>query len=321
MKAVVYTRYGPPDVLRLTDVEMPVPKDNEVLVKVHAVSLNASDWEALRGKPLYSRIMGPVRPRNHILGSDIAGRVEAVGRNATLFRPGDEVFADILRHMGGFAEYVCVPESVLARIPTGMTSEGAAALPQSGAIALQGIRDKGQVAPGQKVLINGAGGGSGMYAIQLAKLHGAHVTGVDNAEKLEFMRSLGADHVIDYTREDFTRTGRTYDLILDLAAHRSASAYKRSLTPGGRYLCVGGSVGTLLQVLLLGPLIGRAADKKIRVLAVRLGAQYLAPIVELCQAGKVTTVIDRRYRLQEVPEALRYLGEGHAKGKVVVIIE
>jgi len=321
MKAVVYTRYGPPDVLRLTDVEVPAPKDNEVLVKVHAVSLNRSDWEVLRGKPLYSRMAGPFRPRHHVLGSDIAGRVEAAGRNTTLFQPGDEVFADVLSHMGGFAEYVCVPESVLALMPAGLTYEEAAALPQAGAIALQGIRGKGNVQPGQKVLINGAGGGSGMYAVQLAKLHGAEVTGVDNAEKLEFMRSLGADHVIDYTREDFTKNGRTYDLVLDLAAYRSAFAYKRSLTPGGRYLYVGGSVPTLLQVLLIGPLTGRVADKKIRLLAVRLGAQHLAPIIELCQAGKIATVIDRRYRLNEVPEALRYLGEGHAKGKVVVIVE
>jgi NADPH:quinone reductase-like Zn-dependent oxidoreductase len=321
MRAVVYTRYGPPEVLRMTDVETPVPRDDEVLVKVHAVSLNASDWEALRGKPLYSRIMGPFRPRHHILGSDIAGRVEAAGRNATLFQPGEDVFADILRYMGGFAESVCVPETALARMPAGMTYEEAAALPQAGAIALQGIQAKGQVQPGQKVLINGAGGGSGMYAIQLAKLHGAEVTGVDNAEKLEFMRSLGADHVIDYTRDDFTRNGRTYDLILDLAAHRPAFACKSSLMPGGRYLYVGGSVATLLQVLLIGPVIGRAEGKKIRLLAVRQGAQHLAPIVELCRAGKLATVIDRRYRLNEVPDALRYLGEGHAKGKVVVIVE
>jgi NADPH:quinone reductase-like Zn-dependent oxidoreductase len=321
MKAVVYTRYGPPEVLRLTDVDTPVPKDNEVLVKVHAVSLNASDWEALRGKPLYSRIMGPFRPRYHILGSDIAGRVEAAGRHATRFRPGEDVFADIFRYMGGFAEYVCVPETALARMPAGMAYEEAAALPQAGAIALQGIQAKGQVHPGQKVLINGAGGGSGMYAIQLAKLHGAEVTGVDNAGKLEFMRSLGADHVIDYTRDDFTRNGRTYHLILDLAAHRPALACKSSLMPGGRYLYVGGSVATLLQVLLIGPVIGRAEGKKIRLLAVQQGAQHLASIVELCRAGKIATVIDRRYRLNEVPEALPYLGEGHAKGKVVVILE
>jgi NADPH:quinone reductase-like Zn-dependent oxidoreductase len=321
MKAVVYTRYGPPDVLRLTDLETPAPKDNEVLVKVHAVSVNASDWELLRGRPLYSRLGGPLRPRHHVLGSDVAGRVSAVGRHTTLFRPGDDVFADVLSQMGGFAQYVSVPESALVRMPTGMTYEQAAALPQAGAIALQGIRDRGRVQPGQQVLINGAGGGAGMYAVQLAKLDGAEVTGVDNGEKLAFMRALGADHVIDYTREDFTRNGRTYDLILDLAAHRSAFAYRRSLTPGGRYLYVGGSVRTLLQVLLIGALTAAAAGKKVRLLAVRLGAQHLAPIVELCQAGKIATVIDRRYRLSEVPDALRYLGEGHAKGKVVVLVE
>ena len=321
MQAVVYTRYGPPDALRLMDVQAPVPKDDEMLVQVHAVSLNATDWEGLRGKPLYSRIMGPFRPRHHILGSDIAGRVEAAGRNATRFRPGEDVFADILSHMGGFAESVCVPETALARMPAGMTYEEAAALPQAGAIALQGIQDKGQLRLGQKVLINGAGGGSGMYAIQLAKLNGAEVTGVDNSEKLEFMRSLGADHVIDYTRDDFTRNGRTYDLILDLAAYRPAFAYKSSLMPGGRYLYVGGSVATLLQVLLIGPLIGTAGGKKIRLLAVRQGAQHLAPLVRLCQAGKIVTVIDRRYPLSEVPEALRHLGEGHAKGKIVAIVE
>jgi len=321
MKAISYTRYGPPEVLRLTDVEVPTPRAAEVLVKVRAVSLNGSDWETLRGKPLYSRVGGPFRPRHHILGSDIAGQVEAVGRDATRFQPGEEVFADILSQMGGFAEYVCVPETALARIPTGMTYEEAAALPQAGAIALQGIQEKGHVQPGQQILINGAGGGSGMYAVQLAKLHGAEVTGVDNAEKLAFMRSLGADHVIDYARENFTTNGRAYDLILDLTAHHSVFAYQRSLTPGGRYLYVGGSMATLLQILLMGPLTGRTANKKIRLLAVRLGAQHLAPIVELCQAGKITTVIDRRYRLSEVPEALRYLGEGHAKGKVVVTAE
>jgi NADPH:quinone reductase-like Zn-dependent oxidoreductase len=321
MKAVVYTRYGSPDVLRFMDVEKPAPKDNQVLVKVRAVSLNRSDWEALRGKPAYARITGPFRPRHHILGSDIAGRVEAAGRTATNFQPGDDVFADILGYMGGFAEYVCVPERALAPMPAGMTYEEAAALPQAGAIALQGIWDKGQIQPGQKVLINGAGGGSGMYAVQLAKLRGAEVTGVDNAEKLEFIRSLGADHVIDYTRADFARNGRSYELILDLAAHRSVLAYKGSLVPGGRYLYVGGSAATLLQVLLIGPLLGRAEGKKLRLLAVRSGAQRLAPLVGLCQAGKIATVIDRRYRLSEVPEALRYLGEGHAKGKLVAIVE
>jgi len=320
MKAVVCTRYGGPEVLRLTDVDIPVPGDGQVLVQVHAVSLNASDWEALRGKPAYARIGGPFRPRHHILGSDIAGRVAAAGRNAARFKPGDDVFADILSSMGGFAEYVCVPQAALAPVPAGLTYEQAAALPQAGAIALQGILDTGRVRPGQKVLINGGGGGSGMYAVQLAKLAGAEVTGVDNAEKLEFMRSLGADHVIDYAREDFTRNGRGYDLILDLAAYRPASAYRRSLMPGGRYLYVGGSVATLLQVLMIGPVIGRAGGNRIRLLAVRLGVQHLDPLVEFIRAGKVTTVIDRRFALSEVPEALRYLGEGHAKGKVVVTI-
>jgi NADPH:quinone reductase-like Zn-dependent oxidoreductase len=245
--------------------------------------------------------------------------VVAAGSRVTAFGPGDDVFADILLSKGGFAEYVCVPQTALAPMPAGLAYEEAAALPQAGAIALRGICGKEQVQPGHQVLINGAGGGSGMYAIQLAKLNGAEVTGVDNAEKLEFMRSLGADHVIDYTRDDFTASGRGYDLILDLAAHHPASAYRDSLRPGGRYLYVGGSVATLLQVLLAGPVLGRAEGKKIRVLGVRQGVRHLAPLVGLVQAGKVATVIDRRYRLSQVAEALRYLGEGHAKGKVVII--
>src|SRR5690606_11855643 len=249
-------------------------------------------------------------------GSDIAGRIAAVGPGATRFERGDDVFGDILAYLGGFAEYVCVPESVLAPMPAGLTYEEAAAIPQAGAIALQGIRIRGQVEPGQQVLINGGGGGSGSYAIQLAKLDGAEVTGVDNGEKLEFMRSVGADHVIDFRREDFTQNGRTYDLILDLAGYRSVRSYARSLKPGGRYLFTGGSVGTMLRILLFGPLAG--SDKRIRVLAVQLGVEHLDPFVQLCQEGKVTIHIDRRYSLNEVPEALRYHGEGHAKGKVII---
>jgi NADPH:quinone reductase-like Zn-dependent oxidoreductase len=321
MRAVVYTRYGSPDELRLTDVETPVPKERHVLVRVRAVSLNLSDWEGLRGKPFYARLGGLFRPRRHILGSDIAGRVEAVGPGVTRFAPGDDVFADILSHLGGFAEYVSVPETVLSPLPAGMSYEDAAALPQACAIALQGIQVKGRVEAGQQVLINGAGGGSGAFAIQLAKLHGAEVTGVDNTEKLESMRALGADHVVDYTREDFTRNGRTYDLVLDLAGYRGPSDYARSLAPGGRYFLVGGSMSTLLRVLVLGPLVGRRGRKAIRVLAVKLGAEHVTPLVELCRAGKIRIVVDRRYRLDEVPEALRYLGEGHAKGKVVVTVD
>jgi NADPH:quinone reductase-like Zn-dependent oxidoreductase len=318
MKAVVYDRYGSPDVLRLLEVPTPEPVGADVLVRVRAVSLNRSDWEVLRGTPLYSRIGGPVRPRRRVLGSDIAGEVVSVGPGVTRFRPGDDVFADILDRMGGFAEYVRVPERLLAAMPPGLDYERAAALPQAGAIALQGIREKGRVQRGQKVLVNGAGGGSGMYAIQLAKLDGAEVTGVDNAGKLAFMRSLGADHVIDYASEDFTRNDRTYDLILDLAGYRPVSALRRALSPGGRYLFVGGSMATLMQVLLFGPVVSRAGAR-MRILAVRLGVHRLGPLVELCLAGTVSTVIDRRYRLSEVPEALRYLGEGHAKGKVVVV--
>ena len=321
MKAVVYHRYGLPDVLTYTDIETPTPGEHEVLVKVRAVSLNQSDWETLRGKPLYARLGGPFRPRHRILGSDIAGTVEAAGPGATRFPPGTDVYADILSQYGGFAEYVCAPENVLERMPAGLSYEEAAALPQAGAIALQGIREKGEVKPGQHVLINGAGGGSGMYAIQLAKLDGAEVTGVDNGEKLDHMAAVGADHVIDYTRADFTRNGQAYDLILDLAGHRPVRAYGPSLRPGGRYLYVGGSMRTLLQLLLMGWWMGRDDGKRLRLLPVRLGVAHLTPLVELCQAGAVTTVIDRRFPLPEVPAALRYLGEGHAKGKVVITLD
>ena len=320
MKAVVYTRYGPPDVLTLQDVEKPIPADDEILIKVHAASLNRSDWESLIGKPLYARIGGLLKPRRHILGSDIAGRVEAAGANHKDFRPGDEIFGDILWHLGGFAEYVSVSNAVLARKPAGMTFEEAAALPQAAVIALQGIRDKGKVQPGHAVLINGAGGGAGAFAVQLAKMYGAEVTGVDNTGKLEFMHSLGANHVIDYTRQDFTRNGKQYDLILDLIAYRSAFDYQRALKPGGSYYVVGGSAVTLFQVLILGPWIKRRTGKSLRVLAVRPNREDMLAVAELCQTGKLINVIDKRYPLHQVPEALRYLGEGHAKGKVVITV-
>lgn len=318
MRAVEYSRYGSPDELRLVDVPTPEPQGNQVLVELHAVSLNRSDWEVLRGSPLYARLGGLRRPRRRILGSDIAGRVAAVGDGVTRFQQGDDVFADILATLGGFAEYASVPERLLEPMPDGMSYEEAACLPQAGAIALQGVSDK--VSAGDAVLINGGGGGSGAYAIQLAKLAGAEVTGVDNASKQEFMRSLGADHVLDYERDDFTRTGHTYDLILDLVGDRSARAYRRSLRPAGRYSYVGGSTGTLLRVLA-GGLVPWRRGKRVRVLGVRLGAKHLAPLVELIRDGRVVTRIDRRYRLDEVPDALAYLGAGHAKGKVVVTVD
>jgi NADPH:quinone reductase-like Zn-dependent oxidoreductase len=318
VKAIVYTRYGPPDVLKLLDVARPIPKDDEVQIKVHTASVNGSDWEGLRGRPLFVRFGGLRKPLHQILGSDIAGRVEMAGRNIRQFQPGDEVFGDILPRGGGFAEYVCAPEKTLARKPASMTFEEAAAIPQGAVIALQGIRDKGQVQPGQNVLINGAGGSVGMFAVQLAKLYGAEVTGVDNAGKLDFMRSLGADHVIDYTQEDFTQNGKQYDMILDVIAHRSVFAYKRALRPNGSYFFVGGSVATLFQILFLGPWIRRTTGKKTRILAVHPNLKDMVYITELCEAGKVVPVIDRRYPLSEVPEALRYFGEGRARGKVII---
>ena len=321
MKAIVYERYGSPDGLQLKEVAKPVPTDDEVLIKLHAVSLNRSDWEGLIGKPLYARIGGLLRPRHKILGSDIAGRVEMAGKNHQQFQPGDEVFGDILAHMGGFAEYVCARGTAMALKPAGLTFEQAAAIPQAAVIALQGIRDQGQVQPGQQVLINGAGGGAGAFAVQLAKSYGAEVTGVDNTGKLDFMRSLGADHVIDYTREDFTKNGKQYDLILDLVAYRSVFAYQRALRPNGIYFFVGGSVATLFQILLLGPWIKRTTGKSIRLLVVRPNRKDLVYMAELCEAGKIVPVIDGRYPLSAVPEALRYLGEGRSKGKVVITLE
>lgn len=320
MKAVVYHKYGPPEVLKLEEVEKPVPADDELLIKVQAVSVNRSDWEGLIGKPLYARIGGLLKPSSPILGSDIAGRVEVAGKNNRQFRPGDEVFGEMGDYHGGFAEYVCTRGRAWALKPARMPFEAAAAIPQAGVIALQGMRDNGQVQPGQSVLINGAGGGAGMFAVQLAKLYGAEVTGVDNTGKLDFMRSLGADHVIDYTREDFTKKGKQYDRILDLVAHRSVFAYPRALKPNGRYLLVGGSVATLFQILLLGPWIKRTTGKDLRLLAVQRNQKDLVAITELCETGKIVPVIDRRYPLSEVPAALRYLGEGRAKGKIVITV-
>lgn len=321
MKAIVYEKYGSPDVLHLTEVEKPIPTDDQILIKVHAVSINGSDREGLIGKPLYVRTGGLLRPGNRILGADIAGQVEFAGKNNTEFQPGDEVFGELPLDRGGFAEYVCTPGKTMTLKPVSLTFEQAAAIPQAGVIALRGIRENGRVQPGQKVLINGGGGSAGSFAIQLAKLYGAEVTGVDNAGKLDFMRSLGADHVVDYTREDFTKSGKQYDLILDLIAHRSVFACQRALRPNGTYFLVGGSMAVIFQILLLGPWIRRTTAKNIRILAVPQNRKDLISIKELCEAGKVIPAIDRRYSLSEVPEALRYVGEGRAKGKVVIVVE
>ena len=321
MKAIVYTTYGSPDVLQLKEVEQPIPEDDEILVKVRAVSVNRSDWEELIGKPLYARLDGLLKPRHHILGSDVAGRVEAAGSNHTHFKPGDEVFGEMGNYHGGFAEYVCTRANAWALKPAGLTFEQAAAIPQAGVIALQGLRDTGQLQPGQRVLINGAGGGAGSFTIQLAKFYGADVTGVDHTGKLGFMRALGADHVIDYTREDFTTNGKQYDLILDLSAHRSAVAYARALRPNGRYVAVGGSVMTLLQIVLVGPWIRRTTGRNIHILAVQRNRKDLECFTALCAFDTIVPPIDQRYPLSEVPAALRYLGEGRAKGKIVITLE
>jgi NADPH:quinone reductase-like Zn-dependent oxidoreductase len=247
MKAIVYDKYGSPDVLSFEEIEKPRPKDDEVLVKVAAVSLNTSDWECLCGRPAYARIFGLLRPRHRVLGSDVTGTVEAVGNNVNQLQVGDEVFGDTMGTFGGFAEYACVHEKVLMKKPSSLSFEQTATIPQAAIIALQGLRQGGELQPGQKVLINGAGGGSGMFAIQLAKLRGAEVTGVDNGNKLEHMRAMGADHVIDYTQVDFAKAGVKYDLILDLVGTRSAAAHNGALNRGGRYVIVGGTMASLLQ--------------------------------------------------------------------------
>lgn len=320
MKAIVCTKYGPPDVLQLKEVAKPTPKDDEVLAKVHAASLNAADLEILRGT-WSARFGGPLRPMYKIPGSDIAGRVEAVGRNVKQFQPGDEIWGDLSfpYGFGTFAEYVCVSENALALKPASMTFEEAATYPQSAIISLQTLRDKGQVQPGQKVLINGAGGGMGTFAVQIAKYYGAEVTGVDSTRKLDMLRLIGADHVIDYTQEDYTKSGQRYDLILDVVAYRSIFDYKRALSPEGIFVIVGGSLATLLQVVILGTLISRIGSKKMGLNPYEQNKKEdLALLAELFEAGKVVPVIDRRYPLSEVPEALRYLEEGHALGKVVI---
>ncbi len=323
MKAVVFTKYGSPDVLRFTDVEKPVPKQDEVLVKVQAASINSWDWDMLTGRPFEYRLLsGILKPeKTNILGCDIAGCVEAVGENIQQFQPGDAVYGDLCEGAwGGFAEYACARENELTFKPAGMTFEEAAATPQAGLLALQGLCDKTEVRPGQSVLINGAGGGVGTFAIQMAKSFGAEVTGVDSTGKLEMIKSLGADHVIDFTQEDFTKYGKHYDLILDVKTNRSIFDYRRALRSNGIYVTVGGKSVRILQLVSLGALISKAGSKKL-TLIMHKPNKDMNMVSELFESGKIKPVVDRCFPLSGTAEAFRYFGQGHFIGKVVISVE
>ena len=320
MKAIICKKYGSPDVLQLEDVPMPVPRDDEVLVKVQATSLNAADFENMRGV-WAARFGGPIKPMHKILGTDLAGRVEGVGGEVKQLQPGDEVWGDLSfpYGFGTFAEYVAVSEKALSRKPTSMTFEEASTYPQAGIIPLQTFRDKAQIQPGHKVLVNGAGGGQGTFAVQIAKYYGAEVTAVDGASKLDMLRSIGADHVIDYREVDYTRSGQRYDVIFDVVAHRSVFDYRRDLTPEGKFYIVGGTLRSFLQVVIIGALIGRIENRYLGINAYELNdREDLAFLAELFEAGKVVPIIDRKYPLSEIPLAMRYLEDGHVLGKVVI---
>ncbi len=323
MKAIVRTRYGSPDVLQLKEVETPVPKDDELLVQVHAASVNALDWHTMRGKPFLVRTGGGGfrKPKDQRLGVDLAGRVAAVGGNVTRFQLGDAVFG---RGRGAFAEYACAREGALEIKPAAITFEAAAAVPVAALTALQGLRDRGRLQPGQQVLIYGASGGVGSFAVQIAKALGANVTAVCSTRNVDTARSIGADHVIDYTREDFTRNGQRYDLILSVNGYRPLLAYRRALRPTGRFVLVGASthlLPALFQAMLLGPLISRVGRKKMGILMLKsIPPADLALIHELLESGKVVPVIDRCYPLSEAAEAIRYQEQGHARGKVVITV-
>jgi NADPH:quinone reductase-like Zn-dependent oxidoreductase len=317
MKAIVYTEYGSPDVLQFKDVEEPAPRDNEVLVKVHAASANPADWHLMRAEPFLARLAnGFLKPKNTKLGADVAGQVEAVGSNVTQLQVGDDVFGEMsLNELGGFAEYVCAPERLLALKPARMTFEQAAAVPLAAFTALQGLRDKGQIQPGQRVLINGASGGVGTFAVQIAKSYGTEVTGVCSTRNLDMVRSIGADYVIDYTQEDFTQTAQRYDLIFDAVGNRSVSDYKRALSSNGICSVAGfTSLWRLFRIVLLG-------GKKVGMMkTAKANKEDLVFIKELLETGKVVPVIDRCYPLAETAEAIRYLETGHARGKVVITV-
>jgi NADPH:quinone reductase-like Zn-dependent oxidoreductase len=320
MKAFVYTRYGPPEVLQLRELERPAPGDREVLVKVHAVSVNAADWRVLMARPFLARLgNGLLRPRRQVLGADVAGTVEAVGKDVRGLRPGDAVLGDLARFgWGGFAEYACAPEEAWAAKPATLPFAEAAALPLAGVTALQGLRDAGRLRPGERVLIYGASGGVGTFAVQLARHLGAAVTAVCSASKLDLVRSLGADHVLDYGREDFTRSAERYDVILAANGYRPIRDYKRALAPGGRYVMAGGTTPQIFEALLLGPLVFAGSGKRMTALNASSNRKDLALLTDLFEAGKLRPVIDRRLPWSGLPDAVRYVAEGHARGKVVV---
>ncbi len=322
MKAIVYNKYGSPDVLELKEVEKPIPKDNEVLVKIHAASVNYGNLVLLKGEPFLARFaFGLLKPKYSIPGGDIAGQVEAVGANVKQFQAGDDVFGDLSScGWGGFAEYIAVPESVLAPKPSNISFEEAAAIPMAAVTALQSLRDKGKIQSGKKVLIYGASGGVGTFAVQIAKAFGAEVTGVCSTRNVSIVQSIGADHVIDYTKEDFAQKTACYDLILGANGYQPLSVYKRALSPDGVFVHVGGSGAQMFQAMILGPWISMTGDKKMGVFLQRPNQKDLIFMKELFEAGKVKPVIDRRYKLSEVPEAFKYFAEGHAQGKVVITV-
>jgi NADPH:quinone reductase-like Zn-dependent oxidoreductase len=323
MKAFVSHKYGSPDVLKLTEVEKPILNDDEVLIKVHAASVNAADWHLLTADIFLVRFMeGLLKPKRSIPGADVAGKVEAVGKNVRRFRPGDEVFGDILSHgSGSFAEYASAKEDALALKPANLSFEEAAAAPLAAVTALQAVRDAAQVKPGQKVLVQGASGGVGTYTVQLAKYYGAEVTAVCSTKSADMVRSIGADHVIDYTREDFTKNSQRYDVIIAVNGYHPLSAYKRALTPTGTYVMAGGTAAQIFQSLLFGALMSEREGRKLKGLAAEAKQKDLLFIKELLEAGKIKPVIDKRYPFSETPEAMRHLGTGHAKGKVVISMQ
>jgi NADPH:quinone reductase-like Zn-dependent oxidoreductase len=320
MKAILHTKYGPPELLEFKEVEKPAPNAHQVLVKVHAASINAGDYRVMRANPSFIRLMGMGfrRPKDPRFGSDVAGTVEAVGENVTQFRPGEAVFGCAA---GAFAEYALARESYLAPRPPARSFEEAASVPVAALTALQGLRDAGRIQPGQKVLIQGASGGVGMFAVQLAKIFGAEVTAVCSTRNLDMVRSMGADHVLDYTKEDFTRKAQRYDLIYAANGYHSLSAYKRALTPQGTYICAGGTMPQFFQAMLLGSLLSQKGGKKLGSMGIAKVIQKdLIYLGELLESGKIIPIIDRCYLLREVPEAIRYIEEKHAQGKVVITV-